>query len=163
MTMDEKYPVLFGYREDNERTELHGINEVAKYICREGLYSDLKIITESDQLLANTIGIYLDKVYDIEYRDELVKVLVPMQHEVERTYLSGETADDKTEREINEYLESEEYEIDLAVEVRWYQEEGVKVPSIDFIESVLVKRKREQLEKEMECENCGMTDHIQCM
>ena len=109
------------------------------------------------------MGIYLDKVYDIEYRDELVKVLVPMQHEVERTYLSGETADDRIEREIGEYLESEEYETDLAVEVRWYQEEGVKVPSNDFIESVLVKRKREQLEKEMECENCGMTDHIQCM
>ena len=184
MTMDEKYPILYGYTEDNERTELHGINEVAEYICKEGLHSDLKIVTELDQLLVNTMGIYLDKVYDMEYRDELMKVLAPMQQN-----LGGgcaESDEDRIEREINDYLESEEYEVDLAIEVRWYQEEGMSVPSNDFIESVLVKRRREQLEKEiecekeghrwketnadpengtsdMECENCGMTDHIQWM
>ncbi len=161
MTMDEKYPVLFGYTEDNERTELHGIEEVAKYICEKGKYEDLKIVTELDRPLLSTMGIFLDKVFDMEYREELLKVLIPMQQNLENGYFAGETDEDRIEREINEYRESEEYETDLAVEVRWYQEEGTKVPSNDFLESLLVKRKREQIEKEIECENCGMTDHIQ--
>lgn len=184
MTMDEKYPVLYGYTEDHEVTELHGIKEVAKFICNKGMYGDLKIVTALDQPLLSTMGVFLDQVFDVQYREELLEVLIPMQQNIGGE--CEESDDERIEREINEYLESEEFEIDLAVEVRWYQEEGMKVPPDDFIESVLVKRRREQLEKEiecekeghkwkeidadpengtsdMECENCGMTDHIQWM
>ena len=186
MTINEKYPVLYGYTGDNERTELHGINEVAKYICKNGLYGDLIITKESNELLISTFGVFLDKVYDMEYRDELLKVMIPMQHEVERTYLSDETDEDRVEREVNEYLESEEYEIDAAIEIREYQEESKGTPSRELIEKILTERRREQIEKEIECEkeghrwketdadpengrsdmeckNCGMTGHIQWM
>ena len=184
MRMDEKYPVLFGYTENREMTELHGIKEVAEFICKKGRCGDLRIVTALDQPLLTTMGTFLDQVFDMEYRAELLKILLPMQQNLGG--FSEESDVDRIEREINEYLESEEFEIDMAVEVRWYQEEGVKVPPDDFIESVLVKRRREQLEKEieceeeghrgketgadpengtsdMECENCGMRDHIQWM
>ena len=184
MTRNEKYSVLIGYTDDGEKTELHSIKETAEYICEKGRYSDLNITTEDGMPFLNTFGIYIDRIADMEYREELMKVLVPLQQKPGDGY--EESKDERIEREINQYLESEEYEVDLATEVMWYQEEGLSVPSNDFIESELVKIRREQLKKEiecekeghrwkevnadsengtsdMECENCGMTSHIQWM
>ena len=40
------------------------------------------ITDDLDRPFISTIGIYLDKVADPSYRDELLKVLVPMQKEL---------------------------------------------------------------------------------
>ena len=76
--MENKYTNLIGYS-DNKVEDLHSIEDVAKFICEEGLNGDVEIITPDGELFITTFGIYLDRVKDIDYRNELVKVLVPMQ------------------------------------------------------------------------------------
>lgn len=102
MTVNEKYPVLIGYTDDGERSELHSIKEVAEYICEKGLYSDLNIITEDGMPFLNTFGIYIDRIADMEYREELLKTLIPMQTNIDgcecceestEEGIIGETAD----------------------------------------------------------------------
>ncbi len=47
--------------------------------------------------LLDTFGIYINKISDMEYRDELLKVLVPMQHEVENAAFSEDENMDEME------------------------------------------------------------------
>ena len=74
----DRYPVLYGYS-DNGKKELHGIEEVATFIATEGLNSDLKVIKENGEELLDTFGTLINKISDIEYRDELLKMLTPKQ------------------------------------------------------------------------------------
>lgn len=80
--MENKYTNLIGYS-DNKVEDLHSVEDVAKFICEEGLNGDVEIITSDGDLFITTFGIYLDKVKDIDYRNELVKVLVPMQKKLD--------------------------------------------------------------------------------
>ena len=47
--------------------------------------------------LLDTFGIYINKISDMEYREELLKVLVPMQREIENAALSDGESMDETE------------------------------------------------------------------
>lgn len=47
--------------------------------------------------LLDTFGIYINKISDMEYRDELLKVLVPMQQEVENAAFSEDEDMEETE------------------------------------------------------------------
>ena len=67
-----KYKKLYGLS-DRETKELYSVEEVAKFIIEEGLYSDV---------LLDTFGIFINKISDMKYREQLLKVLVPMQKEV---------------------------------------------------------------------------------
>lgn len=80
--MENKYTNLIGYSENTVK-DLHGVEEVAEFICEEGLSGDVEIITPDGELFITTFGIYLDRVKDIDYRNELVKVLVPMQKKLD--------------------------------------------------------------------------------
>ena len=80
--MENKYTNLIGYS-DNKVEDLHSVEDVAKFICEEGLNGDVEIIISDGDLFITTFGIYLDKVKDIDYRNELVKVLVPMQKKLD--------------------------------------------------------------------------------
>ena len=80
--MENKYTNLIGYSENTVK-DLHGIEEVAEFICEEGMSGDVEIITPDGELFITTFGIYLDKVKDLDYRNELVKVLVPMQKKLD--------------------------------------------------------------------------------
>ena len=68
---------------DNTRKELNSIEEVAQFICKEGLKSDVCIEKEDGSLLLDTFGTFINKITDIEYREELLKVLVPMQKKLD--------------------------------------------------------------------------------
>ena len=94
--MAKEYPLLYGYA-DNVQKELHNTNEVADFIMKHGVNSDVTITTPLDTLLLNTYGIYINKISDMEYREELLKVLVPMQHEVENAAFSEDEDMDETE------------------------------------------------------------------
>ena len=80
--MNEKYPVLIGYTHDGRCTKLHNVEEVAEFICNNGIHGNLLIVTEYDTPFISTIGIYIDKIADMEYREELLKILIPMQQEL---------------------------------------------------------------------------------
>jgi hypothetical protein len=76
-----KYTKLYGFS-DRETKELNSIEEVANFIMKEGLYSDVKILTEEGEHLLDTFGIFINKISDMEYREQLLKVLIPMQTKI---------------------------------------------------------------------------------
>lgn len=82
MCKKNKYETLYG--ESGRCTkELHGVKEVAEFIVTEGMYGDVYICSEDLSLVITTIGFYLDKISDMDYRVELLEVLIPMQKEAE--------------------------------------------------------------------------------
>ena len=83
MKASDKYPLLIGHYSKGPK-ELHGIEEVATLICTEGRYEDITVRTPDNRFFLSTYGMYLNKIEDLDYREELLKVLVPMQHKVER-------------------------------------------------------------------------------
>lgn len=84
MCIEERYPLLIGCS-DNGCEDLHNIKEVAEYICREGMNSDVRIVEPDSKFFLNTFGIYIDRIVDKEYRTELLKVLIPMQQHIDGT------------------------------------------------------------------------------
>ena len=82
MNVEEKYPLFIGHSLAG-RTRLRCIQEVANFICIHGQYG----------------GLYIDKIADMEYREELLKVLIPMQQELDGT--NEEFAEEQAE-EIDE-------------------------------------------------------------
>lgn len=89
MNMEEKYPLLIGRSRQGDQ-ELHSIQEVADFICTQGLESDLLITKEDGSYFLNTFGIYIDRIADMEYREALLKVLIPMQMELDGTMAMDE-------------------------------------------------------------------------
>lgn len=73
-----KYAKLYGLS-DRVTKELYSVEEVANFIIKEGVCSDVKIITEEGERLLDTFGIFINKISDMEYREQLLKVLIPMQ------------------------------------------------------------------------------------
>ncbi len=92
MNAEEKYPLLIGHSLAG-RTRLHSIEEVANFICVYGQYDDLTITQKDGTPFLNTFGIYIDKIADMEYREELLKVLIPMQREIEKENIQDRKGD----------------------------------------------------------------------
>ena len=82
--IEEKYPILIG-NGPTKTEELHGIQEVAHFICEEGLKGDVVITELNDEFILDTFGIYINRIADMEYRSELLKVLIPMQQHIDGT------------------------------------------------------------------------------
>ncbi|GAA4057843.1 hypothetical protein [Amphibacillus indicireducens] len=55
------------------------IELIARYVADTSPFDNLKITDEFDNLILSTIGFCLDYVYDVQFRNRLVNVLVPMQ------------------------------------------------------------------------------------
>ena len=73
MNAEEKYPVLIGHSLAG-RTRLHCIQEVANFICVHGQQCDLTITQRDGTPFLDTFGIYINKIADMEYREELMKL-----------------------------------------------------------------------------------------
>ena len=78
---DSKYPLLYGVAGDAMKT-LFCAQDVAEFIMEQGKTKDVYVYTTNDMLLLSTFGIYLNKIADMEYREELLKILVPMQQNI---------------------------------------------------------------------------------
>ena len=105
--MAKEYPLLFGYANDVQE-ELHNVNEVANFIMKHGVNTDVTITTPFDNLLLNTYGIYINHITDMEYREELLKVLVPKQMAIFDISDDEETPDD-----FDEDYEEEQKEMEM--------------------------------------------------
>ena len=92
MNTSKKHPKLIGMSHHDER-ELNSIEEVAKYICEKGVSSDVTITYEDGTPFLNTFGIYIDRISDMNYRSELLKILIPMQKELDGTEEFTDTYD----------------------------------------------------------------------
>lgn len=84
MNTSKKHPKLIGTSNHDER-ELNSIEEVAKYICEKGVSGDVAITYEDGTPFLNTFGIYIDRISNMDYRSELLKVLIPMQKALDGT------------------------------------------------------------------------------
>ena len=80
--MTNNHPTLIGYSESGT-CELNSVQEVAEFICQEGLHSDLTIRTQDGMFFLSTFGTFIDRMADMDYRQKLLEVLVPMQMEQE--------------------------------------------------------------------------------
>lgn|GEM_PF-206859 len=93
----KEYPVLIGHA-TGETKKLHSTQQVADFICRHGVREDVSVTYEDGRPFLNTFGIYIDRIADMEYRDELLKILIPMQRKMDGT----------SEIEDNELQEAEQ-------------------------------------------------------
>ena len=99
MNVTDKYPLLIGHSPAG-RTELHSMQEVADFICTQGLYDDLLITTADGEPFISTFGIYINRIADMEYREQLLKVLIPMQMELDGTAEIYESEEPTNEMEM---------------------------------------------------------------
>ena len=98
--MMKKHPILVGHAADGD-AQLNSVQQVASFICQHGQYDDVSITYEDDTPFLDTFGMYINRIADMEYRDELLKVLIPMQMQLERSVF-GDTADDSEHEEEQE-------------------------------------------------------------
>ena len=96
-----KYPLLIGHSLAG-RTRLSNIYEVANFICTHGQYGDLHITQKDGTPFLDTFGIYINKITDMKYREELLKVLIPMQKEIDGTNKIDKT-DETEEQNMNKF------------------------------------------------------------
>ena len=123
MNINEKYPELYGHSLIGNWT-LHNTKEVAEFICYAGEYGDVTITDKNGVLILSTYGIYIDTAVDLEYRDELLKVLVPMQKELagDEVCLNGGNDEfiKSLEEKVKEYIVSDAYKTDFEELQRGY-------------------------------------------
>ena len=81
-SITKRYPVLYGYAGETTK-ELRSVQEVAEFIMKYGQENDVLITREGYVFFLDTFGIYINRIVDMEYREELIKVLVPMQQAIE--------------------------------------------------------------------------------
>src|SRR5690554_505271 len=72
----------FGY------TELKTIEDVANFIVSDG--NDKIITNELDQTVITTFNIYINKIVDKEYRNELLPILIPLQEGILKNVVEKE-------------------------------------------------------------------------
>lgn len=82
MSKYSKYPFLVG-SSNRCNKRLHGVEEVATFICRDGLIGDVTVRTPDGEPVLDTFGIFINRISDMEYREELLEVLVPMQQKTQ--------------------------------------------------------------------------------
>ena len=99
MNVTDKYPLLIGYSPAG-RTSLHSLQDVADFICTQGLYDDLLITTAGGEPFISTFGIYINRIADMEYREQLLKVLIPVQKELDGTAEIYESEEPTNEMEM---------------------------------------------------------------
>lgn len=93
----KNHPRLWGYGFVDTVEELTSYKQVAEFIMRNGVKGDVVITDDLDRPFIKTYGIYLDKVADPSYRDELLKILVPMQKEALDDDIEEDEAPEETE------------------------------------------------------------------
>ena len=73
--MAKEYPLLIGHCYRGHK-RLRSINDVADFIMKHGKYGGVNVTFENGKFFLDTYGIYINKIVDQEYREELLKVLV---------------------------------------------------------------------------------------
>lgn len=129
MNINEKYPILIGHSLIGNR-RLHNTQEAAEFICQSAEFGDSKITYGNGIILLTTYGMYIDKVTDLEYRDELLKVLIPMQKKYagdEDIHINGGSAEyiDTLNEKAEKYLASENFTADFNEMKRGYARAGI--------------------------------------
>ena len=86
---EQSHPTLLGYSATSNGVELKSVREVANFICTKGKLGDILIFKTDGQLFIRTFGIYLDQIASQEYREELLKELIPLQMKLENEMIQS--------------------------------------------------------------------------
>lgn len=71
---------MIGFGSDGSKERLTNAKEVSHFILKQGCRGNANIyLEETGEFVLNTIGIFLDRIADMDYRTELLTVLIPMQ------------------------------------------------------------------------------------
>lgn len=83
MINTKQHPILIGHCDsDMTGTELKSIEDVAKYIFEKGVSEDVRITHQDGTPFLDTFGVFINRISDMNYRENLLKVLIPMQQEL---------------------------------------------------------------------------------
>lgn len=86
---EQSHPTLLGYSATSNAVELKSVKEVANFICTKGKQGDILIFKTDGQLFIRTFGIYLHQIASQEYREELLKELIPLQMKLENEMIQS--------------------------------------------------------------------------
>ena len=86
-----------------ETHKLHSVQEVANFIMKHGIEGDVSVTYENNRPFLSTCGIYLNQISDMAYREELLKLLIPMQKAVDGTDKIEDEDEDEDENESPHY------------------------------------------------------------
>ena len=86
---EQRHPILLGYSATSNAVELKSVKEVANFICTKGKQGDILIFKTDGQLFIRTFGIYLHQIASQEYREELLKELIPLQMKLENEMIQS--------------------------------------------------------------------------
>ena len=100
MSKYSEYPYLVG-SSNRCNKRLHNVNEVAAFICRDGLIGDVTVRTPDGEPVLDTCGVFINHISDMKYRSELLKVLIPMQEKIR----AEQDSDEENETEDEEDAE----------------------------------------------------------
>lgn len=118
------HPRLIGHGVDDVTAELNSIEETARFIMEQGQRGDVRITYDDGRPFLDTFGFYINRIADMQYREKLLEILIPMQHEIEMKAF-GQALDlppppDDTLR----LLTQEEIDVICANHVLWLHDAG---------------------------------------
>lgn len=73
-----------GYHDGKQLIE-NKLEEVADFICSNGVNGDVTLTTTLDEFVLDTFGFYINQCPDKEYLEQLKKVLIPKQMKIDGT------------------------------------------------------------------------------
>ena len=111
------HPKLIG-KANNIAEELRSIEDVARFIIGQGLRGDVQITYADGRPFLNTFGMYIDRIADMDYRERLLKILIPMQQEIEAQACCSESGN------APEPMTQDEIDIICARHVLWLHDAG---------------------------------------
>ena len=75
-------PPIVAYGCDDEPAELTDVRKISEFIINNGLYGDITMYKkDTGEFVLSTIGIFIYQIADMDFRNELLTILVPLQQQ----------------------------------------------------------------------------------
>ena len=75
-------PPIVAYGCDDEPAELTDVRQISEFIIKNGLYGDRSMYKkDTGEFVLSTMGIFIDQIADMDFRNELLTILVPLQQQ----------------------------------------------------------------------------------
>lgn len=108
-------PPVLAYGMNDEPAELTDVRQIAEFIVNNGPYCDISMYKKNTgDYVLNTMGIFIDRIADMDFRSELLTILVPLQQEYPFGMPKGQEESERkplsdNNRPVFEYQGSEIY------------------------------------------------------
>lgn len=104
-------PPVLAYSCGEEPAELTNVRQMAEFIVNNGLNGDISMYSkDTGEFVLSTMGIFLDRIADMEFRSELLTILVPLQQQY--PFGMPEEESESIEKEIDDNSNGEKKTFD---------------------------------------------------